>query len=98
MTHHILNEQHQKETCPYCRKNLESSRWNSEFSNHQHYKTTKCSCGKLISIRMDFHGSGHDNWSNNHTIVENSKEEPKIRKLEDKIKEVKIVSSTGGVE
>ena len=47
---------------------------------------------------MDFHGSGHDNWSNNHTIVENSKEEPKIRKLEDKIKEVKIVSSTGGVE
>jgi hypothetical protein len=48
--------------CLYCGENLEN-KWKSEFHVHDHYKTIKCECGKKHYRKVDFDGSGHDNFS-----------------------------------
>lgn len=77
--HHLINEQNQKEICPYCKRNLDGKSWKSEFNSDHHYKTTMCGCGKTISIKMSFYGSGHDDWQN--------------KKLEDKIEQIRFLDT-----
>ena len=79
--HHLIKEMHAKNFCVYCGKELKGKNWNSEFEAELHYKTVKCpECKKKNRIRVDFHGSGHDNWDGNGFKV-NAEEnlEKKIR-------------------
>ena len=68
--------------CPYCRTELHEQEWKSEFSISKHYKTTDCKkCGKRISVPVNFHGSGHDNWREEKNLSQiNTKE--KLENLE----------------
>ena len=73
MKHHLKKEtwhiKGDEICCDYCGKpiNLES-----EHECELHYKTIKCKCGKKVVMKVNFHGSGHDNFIKS--------------KLEDKIK------------
>ncbi|MFC1728682.1 hypothetical protein ACFLZ7_04455 [Nanoarchaeota archaeon] len=60
--HHVVNEDHQRFTCVYCRKSLLENKWKSKFSEQKHYKCTKCGCGKEARVKVGFIGSGHDSW------------------------------------
>jgi len=68
---HLIKEEHQKEFCPYCGTNLSKEKWVSEFHLEHHYKTLLCpKCKKQISLKVDFHGSGHDEWSDEwHSLI-----------------------------
>lgn len=66
MIHHLITEKHQRHICIYCRN--PATNWQSEFYNAHHYKTSICSCGRKLSIRMDFMGSGHDEWNIEHKV------------------------------
>ncbi len=47
--------------CMYCGNGLDDRK--SEFLENNHYKTIDCSgCGKTHTTKVDFLGSGHDNW------------------------------------
>ena len=61
--HHLLTEKDLKIICPYCKASIKENEWKSHFELEHHYKTTECKCGETISIKVDFHGSGHDNWN-----------------------------------
>jgi DNA-directed RNA polymerase subunit RPC12/RpoP len=63
--HHIITENDQKNTCPYCGKNIRSKRWKSVFDYNSLYKEVHCTCGKRVTIKMPFMGSGDDSWSKN---------------------------------
>ncbi len=64
--HHIIREDDQVRGCPYCGKKVSPKKWRSGFSDtNAHYKEFRCSCGKRLSIRMDFMGSGDDSWHRN---------------------------------
>jgi hypothetical protein len=82
--HHLVQESGLKQDCIYCGKNLDNHKWESVFHAHFHYKTTKCTCGKKVRVKVDFCGSGHDSWDGTHSWKK------KIRstdeKLESKIK------------
>lgn len=59
--HHIIQESDQKNICPYCgNKHL---KWKSKFDGTSHYKEHVCSCGRKVTIKVPFMGSGHDSWS-----------------------------------
>ena len=60
----LVNEEDLKDICVYCSENLSDAEWQSEFLCNTHYKTTLCNCGKKISVKVDFLGSGHDQWGN----------------------------------
>ncbi len=61
--HHLIKEITSKESCIYCGTMLRGRRWNSEFENFLHYKTTKCpECSSDNRLKVDFQGSGHDTW------------------------------------
>ena len=62
-SHHHIGQKDLKEKCPYCGSGLKKEDWRSEFEAFHHYKHNKCGCGKTVSIKVDFHGSGHDDWS-----------------------------------
>ena len=53
-----------KINCSKCNTAIESSAWVSEWCpTHPdvfHYKSFHCDCGKKNWIKVDFHGSGHD--------------------------------------
>ncbi|MBW2971886.1 hypothetical protein KY359_02520 [Candidatus Woesearchaeota archaeon] len=62
--HHIIRESDQKHACPYCGRSTESRRWKSSFATSNfHYKTHQCECGRNVTIKMSFMGSGHDSWT-----------------------------------
>ena len=61
--HHLLKEEDLRVICPYCKESLKEKEWKSHFELEHHYKTTDCKCGKTISIKVDFHGSGNDEWN-----------------------------------
>lgn len=62
-SHHVKSDQ-LKEICPYCGKSLNKANdWRSEFHIDMHYKKLVCSCGKENIVKVDFLGSGHDDWS-----------------------------------
>jgi len=81
---HLIKEEHQKEFCPYCGRDLSKENWVSDFHLEHHYKVVVCSGrNKKISIKVDFHGSGHDEWNNEwHNLIIKDKKTI-IRKLED---------------
>ena len=60
--HQMIRENDQKHACPYCGKKAD---WKSRFDNNKHYKEFLCNCGRRVSIKMPFAGSGHDSWSKN---------------------------------
>lgn len=62
--HHIISEEDLTQVCPYCGKKPDPEDFSSEFDETNfHYKELKCSCGKRLSIKMKFMGSGHDSWN-----------------------------------
>lgn len=101
MPHHLVGEIHQKIFCIYCKRDIPSEKWESEWHAETHYKTLNCDCcGKKLHIKMDFHGSGHDEWTGNKLCPEKSKKEGivlkkqtknGIKNIEDQIKVVERI-------
>ncbi|MEM4756168.1 MAG: hypothetical protein QW594_03475 [Candidatus Woesearchaeota archaeon] len=51
------------EQCLYCHTHFDSFKWVSEHIHGIHYKSHICKqCGHENRIRVNFLGSGHDNW------------------------------------
>ena len=49
--------------CRKCGNDLEDKPWQSNWEGAQHYKTNTCDrCGKKNWVKVDFEGSGHDDW------------------------------------
>jgi|GEM_PF-3600185 len=87
--HHIFNESDLTNFCPYCKKDLSNAQWKSSFHSSAHYKETTCGCGKCLSVRTEFHGSGHDSWDSNtnwRDTVENLGKDVQIKTLESELK------------
>ncbi len=61
---HFTKEYHSLIQCLYCNENMQNHRWVSQHIDQIHYKTAKCDCGKINSIKVNnnFLSSGHDNW------------------------------------
>jgi len=87
---HLIREHHQKDFCPYCKNDMKDSKWESLFHLDKVYKTAECnSCKRNISIKMDFFGSGHDDWKKDWDKVTVLKEKDReLIRLEDRIKVV----------
>ena len=66
--HNVVNDSDQRFNCIYCGKNLVDSKWKSDFCEDKHYKLTICECGKEARMKVEFFGSGHDNWEKESTI------------------------------
>jgi len=81
--HHIINSEHQRNICPYCKKEL-PEKWKSEFPGNRHYKKIECSCGRKIMIEADFIGSGDDSF--NRRNEHQAKLDEKIERFEKEIK------------
>lgn len=66
----------------YCNADMSNSRWISQHVGLIHYKTAKCSCGKLntIKVNKNFLSSGHDDWDDKGWI--SIKDLNKIKKKE----------------
>ncbi|HIH42571.1 TPA: hypothetical protein HA246_02920 [Candidatus Woesearchaeota archaeon] len=63
MVIHLLQEEHIRIKCMYCKEDLSKREdWRSEFAGDEHYKSVTCNCGKESWIRVGFSGSGHDFW------------------------------------
>lgn len=59
--------------CLYCNKDINLKKWFSEWNEDHHYKTFNCgNCGKKNFVRVKFHGSGHDSWSQLETKIDDS--------------------------
>ena len=70
MVHHIIKTETIKRQCPYCKLDLgNATKWNSEFDFHLHYKKLTCQCGKKLWLKVDFIGSGHDDWQKQKRIT-----------------------------
>lgn len=49
--------------CSKCKNDLKDQPWCSQFEAQEHYKSTTCnSCGKKNWVKMNFMGSGDDDW------------------------------------
>lgn len=60
--HHHIQGSDLEAICPYCFIKLDEKEWNSEFDIEEHYKCHICKCGKKVCLKVNFHGSGHDEW------------------------------------
>ncbi|HIJ10860.1 TPA: hypothetical protein HA278_02265 [Candidatus Woesearchaeota archaeon] len=49
--------------CLYCDNSLEKQDWQSVWVGEMHYKVNQCSCHKKVWVKVDFAGSGHDNFT-----------------------------------
>ena len=72
--HHLMDSFLTRDLCPYCLADLSENIWHSEFEMEIHYKATSCGCGKHIRLKVNFSGSGHDEWmekskTNNHRVT-----------------------------
>jgi len=92
MRDHLVKEQENIWHCLYCNKELSAKTWNSIWEGEFHYKVTHCECGRKHRVKVDFFGSGHDDWDKQVNLVfdkdgrikiENKKKE----EIEDKIRE-----------
>ena len=84
MRHHLVKEQENIWHCLYCNKELSANDWKSIWEGEFHYKETRCKCGKKHRVKVDFCGSGHDEWDKQVSFVFDK--EGKI-KIENKKKE-----------
>ena len=49
--------------CSKCNTDLKNQHWHSQFEAQEHYKSTTCNgCGKKNWVKVDFLGSGDDDW------------------------------------
>lgn len=62
--HHLVTEENMTEQCIYCANSINGD-WKSEFDVERHYKTIVCECGYKTHVRVNFYGSGHDDWNKN---------------------------------
>ena len=82
--HHLVGNhqmEHAKTKCLYCNTIFDAKNWQSYHHGETHYKIMRCSCGKTLSVKVGFHGSGHDNW-NKTNIIKEKNIEAKIIKAE----------------
>ena len=56
---HTWHIKENKIVCSYCDRPIDLK---SEHEAELHYKTIKCKCGKTVIMKVNFHGSGHDNF------------------------------------
>ena len=61
--HHMIRKVEKEGQCIYCNETLDAQKWESEFAPRNHYKCVICKCGKENCVKVDFVGTGHDNWS-----------------------------------
>ena len=91
--HHLINDRHTRQECPYCHNNLDRHKWYSLFELQSHYKQTTCDkCSRNIMIKVLFHGSGHDCWDKNSEFcgfIGKSSSPIPVKPLEEKINEKK---------
>ena len=92
MKDHIVKEQENKWHCLYCNHDVGDHDWKSIWEGEFHYKITKCRCGKKHRVKVDFFGSGHDDWDEKVNLVFGKDgrinlENKKKKKIEDKIRE-----------
>ncbi|MFC1801788.1 hypothetical protein ACFLZB_04975 [Nanoarchaeota archaeon] len=90
MKDHILKENENKWNCLYCHKCLGPNKWTSEWSGELHYKVTQCNCGKKHRVKVDFFGSGHDDWEKQVNWIFNKEGKLKIENKKKKSVEDKI--------
>lgn len=63
--HHLMSEEDAVSNCPNCRREI-PAKWFSKFDvSNFHYKDFECDCGYMVSIRVNFSGSGDDSWNEN---------------------------------
>ena len=68
MLNHHIKEKDEVDYCLYCHNKLEG--WRSEHIHNFHYKVSICnSCGREHWVKVDFEGSGHDNWKSGNWIT-----------------------------
>ena len=84
--HHIFTNDDVHTFCPYCKIEIPDKKWASVFESLTHYKMTTCGCGKSLSFKVGFHGSGHDQWKQPPTTSQKLQTEPTIKTLEEKLK------------
>ena len=86
MPHHLVSEEGLKTFCLYCKTEVHPTCWTSEWDSEKHYKKCTCnSCGKDLTIRINFEGSGHDSWNGNKfksKIVKTGNIEDRIKIIE----------------
>jgi hypothetical protein len=88
--HHLLKSNDLEFICPYCRTELHEHEWKSEFSVSKHYKSTKCKkCNKNVHVKVNFQGSGHDNWREEKNLSKINSEEKLKQHLSKKSKKEK---------
>ena len=72
MINHLAKDNILIENCIYCGNTLKKNNWKSEHLHEFHYKVTICKeCGKEHRTKVDFEGSGHDNWKRKSWISKN---------------------------
>ena len=52
-----------RDNCPYCGTDIRDLMFRTKFELNFHYKELECNCGRKISFKMSWIGSGHDNWN-----------------------------------
>jgi hypothetical protein len=88
MKNQLTREIDQREKCLYCSNSLKNNKWYSLFLINHHYKETNCDgCGRRVSIKINFIGTGHDFWDPNSEFYKKFKSDKQTtQKLEEKIK------------
>ena len=57
-----MREEDQERTCPYCGID-KVLKWSNTFEGKSLYKVHKCGgCGRKVTVKMPFMGSGDDSW------------------------------------
>lgn len=85
MTMHMIREGDLTRKC-YCGRKLAG--WKSDNCYDLHYKTAVCDCGCRIRIKVDFMGSGHDNW-NTEWFNKPKAEKVTVRTIENIVSQIK---------
>lgn len=91
MKEHLIKEQENKWHCLYCNHELGDHNWISVWEGEFHYKEARCKCGKKQRVKVDFVGSGHDDWDKEVGLIfKDGKidlEQKKKKSVEEKIRE-----------
>src|SRR3989338_6674626 len=84
--HHITSTWDILSNCPYCFIDVSKKVWTSQFHASIHYKTFHCSCGKKLSVKAPFEGSGHDSWKQKEPFSQKEeKKDIRINSIDDKV-------------
>lgn len=69
MRHHLVKEGGNPWHCLYCSTELSANDWQSVWESQFHYKVTRCKCGKKQRVKVNFCGSGHDDWDEQFSFI-----------------------------